>query len=159
MAYIISMETRNPPPAHLKSHLGFWLRLVSNHVSGAFAARLSARKISVPEWAALRELYDGQMAPSLLAERLTMTRGAVTKLADRLIRRNLVRRRADAVDGRAQHLVLTPAGRALVPALAALADANDAEFFTFLPRAERAALEKTLKEIVRRHGLITIPTT
>jgi DNA-binding MarR family transcriptional regulator len=153
------METGNVSPAHLKSHLGFWLRFVSNHVSGAFAAKLAARKIGVPEWAALRELYEGEMAPSLLAQRLTMTRGAVTKLADRLIRRKLVRRRADAADGRAQYLALTPAGRALVPALAALADANDAEFFAFLPRAERAALEKTLKEIVRRRGLTTIPTT
>jgi DNA-binding MarR family transcriptional regulator len=152
------METKPAPPAHLESHLGFWLRFVSNHVSGAFAARLAARKVSVPEWTALRELYEADMAPSLLAERLTLTRGAITKLADRLIRRKLVQRLADERDGRAQRLALTAAGRALVPELGALADANDAEFFAFLSRAERAGLENTLKKIVRRHGLSTIPT-
>ena len=37
-------------------------------------------------------------------------------------------------DGRAQTLALTPAGRALTPRLAVLADANDAEFFNLSRR-------------------------
>lgn len=152
------METKAPPPSHLRSHLGFWLRFVSNHVSGAFAAKLASRSLSVPEWALLRELYESDLAPSVLAERLAMTRGAITKLADRLVRRTLVQRRADLADGRAKRLTLTPAGRAIVPQLSALADANDAEFFAFLSEAERRSLDGILRRIVQRHGLTTIPT-
>ena len=35
---------------------------------------------------------------------------------------------------------------------------NDAEFFGHLKPAERAALEKMLRDIVRRHDLKTVPT-
>src|SRR5580704_8608408 len=105
------METISRPAA-LESHLGFWLRLVSNHVSHAFAQRLEALGVTVVEWVLLRELYDGERAPSSLAERMGMTRGAITKLADRLARRGLIGRKADARDGRAQLLTLTGQGRA-----------------------------------------------
>src|SRR5215831_9975735 len=118
------METKSL--SALQSHLGYWMRLVSNHVSGAFAEKLSARQVSVAEWVALRELYDCAQSPSLLAQKMGITRGAVTKLADRLLARKLVTRAASAEDGRAQILSLTGQGRALVPHLAALADRNDA---------------------------------
>ena len=92
-------------PSHLTSHLGFWLRFVSNHVSHAFARKLEDRDVTVAEWVLLRELYDvDHIAPSRLAERMGMTRGAITKLADRLIAKRLVSRRANPDDARAQTL-------------------------------------------------------
>jgi DNA-binding MarR family transcriptional regulator len=146
------------PPATLTSHLGYWLRHVSNHVSHAFALKIEAKGVTVAEWVVLRDLYDtGSIAPSRLAQRLGMTRGAITKLADRLTAKALVERMADAGDGRAQTLALTPGGRSLVPGLAALADENDAAFFGHLGREERAALERVLKDIVERRGLTSVP--
>ncbi|MCC8428571.1 MarR family transcriptional regulator [Reyranella aquatilis] len=143
----------------LEFHLGYWLRFVSNHVSHAFSLKLQARDVTVAEWVVLRDLFDGDgVAPSLLADRLGMTRGAISKLADRLIAKELIERTAAMEDRRQQTLSLTAAGRKLVPALSALADRNDAEFFGHLKPAERAALEKMLRDIVRRHDLKTIPT-
>jgi hypothetical protein len=52
---------------------------------------------------------------------------------------------------------MTGSGRKLVPALAALADRNDEEFFGFLRRDEVANLTKMLKAIVHRHGLKSAP--
>lgn len=150
------METKSP--SALEDHLGYWLRLVSNHVSGAFAEKLSARGISVAEWVLLRELYDRAQPPSLLADRLDMTRGAITKLADRLLARKLILRAASALDGRAQTLSLTGQGRALVPQLAALADRNDAEFFAGLSGRDQAALKSLLLKIVRGRDLRGVPT-
>jgi hypothetical protein len=40
--------------ASLESHLGYWLRAVSNQVSGAFAARVETLGVSVAEWVVLR---------------------------------------------------------------------------------------------------------
>ena len=117
------------PVARLESHLGYWLRFVSNQVSHAFARKVQAQGVTVAEWVILRELYDSPAQPSALAERLGMTRGAISKLADRLADKALIRRDASADDRRAQTLTLTAEGRALVPRLAALADQNDAEFF------------------------------
>ena len=150
------METKRP--AGLESHLGYWLRLVSNHVSGAFAQKLSAKDVTVAEWVVLRELHDGAQSPSLLAQKMEMTRGAITKLADRLIARKLVARMASPSDGRAQILSLTGQGRALVPQLAALADRNDAEFFAGLTASDRAALKTLLLKIVKARDLRGMPT-
>ena len=145
--------------SNLETHLGYWLRFVSNHVSHAFSLKLQARDVTVAEWVVLRELFDGDgVSPSRLADRLGMTRGAISKLADRLVAKKLVARMVSTLDRRQQALSLTDIGRQLVPALSALADRNDAEFFGHLEPAERAALEKTLRDIVRRHDLKTIPT-
>jgi DNA-binding MarR family transcriptional regulator len=136
------------------------LRFVSNHVSQAFARKVEARGVTVAEWALMRVLFEADGAPpSVAAERMGMTRGAITKLVDRLSGKDLVTRGAGSGDQRTQSLTLTRAGRALVPDLAALADKNDAEFFGHLKPAQRVALETALKDIVRRQALKTIPTS
>jgi DNA-binding MarR family transcriptional regulator len=143
----------------LKIHLGYWLRFVSNHVSHAFARKIEARGVTVAEWALMRELFDtDEMPPSEIANRMGMTRGAISKLADRLVAKSLVARARGSGDQRWQTLTLTPEGHGLVPKLAALADRNDAEFFGHLKAGERAVLENAMKDIVRRHRLKTIPT-
>lgn len=143
----------------LEAHLGYWLRYVSNHVSHGFSRKLAARDVTVAEWVVMRELFEHDaVAPSRLAARLGMTRGAISKLADRLAAKSLVGRTASGDDRRYQALALTPTGRTLVPRLSALADRNDAEFFGHLKAAERATIETAMKDIVRRHGLRTVPT-
>ena len=149
---------QTPPPSDLTSHLGYWLRYVSNHVSHAFALKMESREVTVAEWVVLRELYDADaIAPSRLAEKLGMTRGAISKLADRLAAKRLAAQAVNPDDRRFQTLALTEAGRALLPELAALADCNDHEFFGHLAPAERAAIEAAMQDIVRRHGLRGVP--
>jgi DNA-binding MarR family transcriptional regulator len=149
---------RSRPASDLTSHLGYWLRHVSNHVSHAFARKLESRDVTVAEWVVMRELYGANaLAPSRLADKLRLTRGAISKLAERLISKELVMRASDASDGRAHTLALTAKGRSLIPRLAALADRNDAEFFDHLTAQERATIERILKEIVKIRGLKAIP--
>jgi DNA-binding MarR family transcriptional regulator len=146
------------PASDLTAHLGFWLRTVSNHVSQAFAGKLAAKGVTVAEWVMMRALYGKDpMPPSRVANELGMTRGAITKLADRLINKSLVIRKADSDDGRAQTLALTSLGRRLLPDLAALADQNDAEFFGGLTRTERETLERLLKRLVEHAHMTAIP--
>jgi DNA-binding MarR family transcriptional regulator len=142
----------------LESHLGYWLRYVSNHVSHAFALKVAEHGVTVAEWVVLRELFDtpGTMQTAL-AERLGMTRGAISKLADRLAAKGLAIRAGDRHDRRTQLLRLTPDGRALVPVLTALADRNDAEFFGHLGADERASVEALLRDVVRRRSLRGVP--
>jgi DNA-binding MarR family transcriptional regulator len=142
----------------LEAHTGYWLRLVSNHVSQAFARKVEAHGVSVAEWTVLRQLLDtGKAHPSQLAERMGMTRGAISKLVDRLLEKGYVVRQAGTTDRRYQSIRLTPAGRRLVPVLAALADKNDAEFFGHMSPQESSALIQTLKDIVSRRHLEGIP--
>jgi DNA-binding MarR family transcriptional regulator len=153
-----TVRTDRPAPSHLASHLGYWLRYVSNHVSQAFARKVEHEGVTVAEWVVLRALYDqDELAPSRLARNLDLTRGAISKLADRLQAKSLIVRRDNEGDGRAHLVALSPAGRDLVPKLSALADQNDAEFFGHLTEAERETLEALMKGVVERRGLRSIP--
>jgi MarR family transcriptional regulator, lower aerobic nicotinate degradation pathway regulator len=152
------MPARNDTVSPLSAHLGYWLRFVSNQVSHAFSVKLAERDVTVAEWVVLRELYDAEaVAPSALADKIGMTRGAISKLADRLEAKELLLRTASETDRRYQALALTKAGRRLVPKLSALADQNDAQFFAHLSPAERATIEGAMREIVRRFELRKVP--
>ncbi|MDZ4372420.1 MAG: MarR family transcriptional regulator [Phenylobacterium sp.] len=148
------------PPSPLTSHLGYWLRHVSNHVSQAFARKVEREGVTVAEWVVMRELYgQAEVAPSRLAERLGLTRGAISKLADRLLAKGLIRRRDNEADARAHLLALTDKGHDLIPRLSALADQNDAEFFEHLTDADRETITRVMREIVERRGLKIVPIT
>jgi DNA-binding MarR family transcriptional regulator len=152
-------EASPPTVSDLKKHIGFWLRFISNHVSHAFARKLLASGVTVAEWVVLREMfYDQETSPGLVAERIGMTRGGVSKLVDRLVGKQLLTRQERSDDRRFQSIALTPTARRLIPRLAALADQNDEEFFHPLSTRERDALVATMKKLVEAHGLQTLPT-
>jgi DNA-binding MarR family transcriptional regulator len=153
--FVMAKAAENVSP--LKAHLGYWLRFVSNHVSGAFAEKVEGEGVSVAEWVVLRELFEAERLPSEVAKRIGMTRGAISKIADRLLAKGLIASKTDKDDRRYQPLFLTRAGKALVPKLARLADKNDAEFFDHLTKAEQATLEKLMRGIIARRGLTSVP--
>jgi DNA-binding MarR family transcriptional regulator len=145
------------PVPELTAHLGYWLRCLSNHVSHSFARKLAGKDVTVAEWALMRVIYGGEpTSPSQLADDMGLTRGAVSKLAERLIRKALLAREPCPDDGRAHRLTLTAKGAALVPELAALADRNDADCFAQLPDEDRHALERILKDTIARLGVTAI---
>lgn len=147
-----------PGVSDLEDHLGYWLRLVSNQVSHAFAAKIEARGVTVAEWVVLRKLLDeDNVAPGSIASALGMTRGAISKLADRLADKKLISRKSFAEDLRQQRLSLTAKGRALVPMLAAEADRNDREFFGRLNEPDRMRLVGMLRELAKSLDSKTTP--
>lgn len=145
------------PVSALEDHLGYWLRAVSNHVSQAFSAKVEQEGVTVAEWVVLRALYMHSAKPSELAEQIGRTRGAVSKLLDRLVAKELVVVTDDPDDRRAQLVTLRPTGRRLVPKLAALADANDAAAFGHLSVRDRKELRKTLEGLATHLGIVGGP--
>lgn len=146
-------------PSPLEAHLGFWLRFVSNHVSSRFQQLLEEKDVTVTEWVALRTLWSqDETTHAELIKALGMTKGAASKVVSRLEEKGLAGRQL--ADGRAreQSLSLTAAGRALVPQLSSLADANDDYFFGHLPAAERIGLAQAMQALVHHHLLKDIPT-
>lgn len=145
------------PP--LEAHLGFWLRFVSNHVSQRFQQQLEAQGVTVTEWVALRTLLAlGEGSHASLIDALGMTKGAASKVISRLEEKGLAQRQRVDGNAREQLLVLTARGRALVPRLAKLADANDEHFFGHLPASEREALVAAMQALVQHHQLKQIPS-
>lgn len=143
----------------LKSHLGYHLRVVSNAVSHSFAYKLAASEVTVAEWVILREMYSSEekTSPSVVAELTGLTRGAVSKLIDRLLHKGLVKRAESAEDRRYQEIKLTANAIKLVPKLAKIADKNDEMFFSILSQSEQKKLMKTLLKLTSHHKLNTNP--
>jgi len=154
------METNATQPkiSCLEAHLGYWLRRVSNSVSAGFAQSLQARHTSVAEWVLLRHLWDGSQAtPGEMAEALTMTRSAISKIIDKLESKGWIRSKINPDDHRGQLLSLTSAGRRVVPELAEIADRNDQRFFSCLESEERTALHHLLGKLAAHLHLHDVP--
>jgi DNA-binding MarR family transcriptional regulator len=146
------------PISPLESHLGFWLRMVSNHVSDRFAALLAEHEVTVSEWVALRTLYEqAETSHAQLIEALRMTKGATSKILTRLENKGLAERRRVNDSARDQVVALTAAGKRLVPKLAAAADRNEEHFFGHLKATERKALQAQMQALVQHHGLKDLP--
>jgi DNA-binding MarR family transcriptional regulator len=164
---MVSVETiadrqpchREQPIPDLEHHLGYWLRRVSNHVSGAFARGLQTRRASVAEWVVLCHIQERPgITPGELATALDLTRGAVSKVIDKLEAKKWVVRSTKPGDGRVQLLSLTRPGSRVLPQLAAIADQNDRAFFDSLDIDERDTLRRLLCKVAEFHQIRNVPT-
>ena len=142
----------------LEAHLGYWLRRVSNHVSAAFARVLRTRHVSVAEWVVLSEINERPgIKPMELADSLGLTRGAVSKVLDKLQEKKWTARKIMPEDNRVQLLSLTRQGRRILPKLAAIADRNDEHFFACLDAGERSMLQRLLRKLTDFHQIRDVP--
>ncbi|MBA4751544.1 MAG: MarR family transcriptional regulator [Sphingopyxis sp.] len=148
-----------PTVSDLSAHLGYLLRMTSNAVSQDFARAVADAGVTVAEWTMLRSLYGSEaLAPSVLALKMALTRGAISKLADRLLEKQFIERTGNLDDKRGHSLSLTTSGEKKVPTLARIADANDAAFFSVLNDDERMTLRRILKVLIDKHQLTATPT-
>lgn len=142
----------------LDTHLGYWLRLVSNHVSGRFARALQERGVSVAEWVALNQISRWpDLTPAKLADLMGMTRGAISKVLDKLQEKKWIARTASPEDNRAQFISLTAQGRRALPDLALIADQNDQHFFGVLSAEEQTSLRALLEKLADVHQISSVP--
>jgi DNA-binding MarR family transcriptional regulator len=147
-----------PDVSDLTAHTGYLLRMVSNAVSQGFARSVAGEGVTVAEWVMLRALFDSEaVAPSVLARRMGMTKGAISKLSDRLLDKGLIERSGNPDDKRGHSLSLSARGVEKVPVLARLADENDAAFFAVMSGEEQERLRALLHALIDKHGLSTMP--
>lgn len=145
-------------PNPLETHLGYWMRFLSNHVSGAFRERVEARGSTVAEWVALRTLHHASpLSLGDLVRETGMDKAAASRLVEQLVKKKLVARAVSARDRRGIDLSLTAAGKALTTKLAAEADVNDEAFFGGLTPRDRAYLRRILMALVETNGLTAKP--
>lgn len=142
----------------LELHIGYWLRRVSNHVSSAFARALNVQHTSVAEWVVLRTLKAREgTTPAELADALGLTRGAVSKILDKLEAKQWTTRSTKPEDNRVQLLSVTRQGRQFLPQLAEIADDNDEHAFGCLDAGEKASLLGLLQKLAAFHDIRDVP--
>lgn len=142
----------------LEQHLGYLLRRVSNRVSNGFAKALQDKQVSVAEWVVLAEIHASPaIRPADLSSAIGMTRGAVSKILDKLEAKEWIARAATPADGRSQSLSLTRQGRRVLPQLLRAADQNDQLFFDCLKTEEKQSLRRILNKLAEVHQIREIP--
>lgn len=136
----MQMSGRSATPAALAPRLDRRLVALSRLVRGQAAeAGLSITALSV-----LRRLADAPCRVTALAAGESVAQPSMTALVGRLESRGLVRREADASDGRAVRVVLTGPGDALLRSVREARTGVLRERLRALPVAQRQALAAAL---------------
>jgi DNA-binding MarR family transcriptional regulator len=89
-----------------------------------------------------------QLTPGELSSSTMVTSGGMTKLLDRLERRELIRRDLDPRDRRGKLIALTDAGRALVDEVVGAHLANEERLLAVLGPQDRARLAGLLRRLL-----------
>jgi DNA-binding MarR family transcriptional regulator len=156
---MVSMESKSrQSESSLDSHLGYRLRRASNHVSGNFKSALQARSTSVAEWVVLCLVEERPgITPGELAESLELTRGAISKVIDKLEAKSWITGSTSPDDNRVRLFSLTKKGARALPPLRKIADTNDQAFFNVLQHDERATLQRLLTKLIDSHKINSVP--
>jgi DNA-binding MarR family transcriptional regulator len=99
----------------LEDYLPYRLSVAANAVSQLIAHAYKDRfGLKVPEWRLIAVLADvGSLTPQALCERTVMDKVTVTRAAQSLLGRHLIKREPHASDGRSHCLRLTGTGERL----------------------------------------------
>ena len=146
-AIVLDHETR----AHGDDHeaLRLWLRLLTctNLIESAIRADLRRDfDVTLPRFDLMAQLYrhPGGLKMGELSQRLMVTGGNVTGIADQLGREGLITREPDPADRRAWRISLTPDGREAFARMAARHEQWVVTLMRGLPDTERGALFELL---------------
>jgi DNA-binding MarR family transcriptional regulator len=121
-------------------------------IHGTLERRAGEHDLSLIQTRLLGVLRDRTPTMNELAKLLELDKSSITGLVDRAERRGLVRRVPSKTDGRAVHVNLTNAGRALVADVATSFEADVATIVETLPSSERKALSALVSRILVSHA-------
>jgi DNA-binding MarR family transcriptional regulator len=141
----------------LNEFLPYRLSIASNAVSKVIAAAYAERfGLSVPEWRLIAVLHESETATQQdLVRRTLMDKVAVSRAAQALAERGLVKREQDATDGRAWRLTLAARGHALYRRIAPAALEYERRLLEAFSRQEIAVLHDMLARLARAASSIT----
>ena len=85
------------------------------------------------------------------------TRGALSRVLDKLEAKKLMSRLMNPLDSRVQILSLTSNARRILPRLTRIADDHDNRFFVALGSDEQVSLRHLLRKLAEIHRITRIP--
>lgn len=121
-------------------------------VQAVFGQLAESQEMSIPQARMLGVLEDREIGVQELSEILEQGKSSTSGLVSRAERRGLVRRRDVPGDGRAVHVALTPAGRALVRTVREAVRAEITRLAEPLSGDDRAELARAAQVLVDRYA-------
>ena len=122
------------------------LRLLADELEQFFAGH----GVSASGWSALMMIYSApemRANPSLLSAELVQSRTHMTRIADELVGKRLVKREPNTADRRRVDLVLTPRGRTFIERLLPGAWAHYGELLDVFDVPEAKMLERLMRKL------------
>lgn len=154
----MSTNAQESPMAgfRLEDFLPYKLVIVTDGVSRIFAGNfLESFNLTIPEWRILAVVAEqGTLSPTATAARTAMDKVKVSRAAQSLAAKGLLRQSADPSDGRGRLLRLTRKGNTTHAAIVPLATRLESTLFDDLSRADMAALNRVLTKIAARVEMI-----
>jgi DNA-binding MarR family transcriptional regulator len=139
----------------LRQSFGYWVSRLARGMREAVDRDFARHGVNVAHWAILAacETEDGMRIVDL-SRSIGVDAAGLTRLVDKLDQAGLVIRAADPVDKRAQRILLTDKGRALLPELKAISARHNAwwlealgmEAADMVPRL-RSAVDRAEREL------------
>jgi DNA-binding MarR family transcriptional regulator len=136
----------------LAAFLPYKLAVATESVSRVFAENYEATcDLTIPEVRALAVIAEhGVLSPTVVGQLTTMDKVKVSRAAQSLVAKGLLRQNKDPNDGRGRLLRLTRKGTATHARLVPVAFRLEAEVFDDLSQAEMTTLNRILAKITTR---------
>jgi len=141
----------------LDAYLPYRLSVASNAVSGLIARAYEDRfGLTVPQWRLICVLAeDGGLTQVQIVARTVMDKVTVSRAAQGLVKRRLVKRAENKSDGRSHVLTLTAEGRGLHAEIAPLALAYEAALIAGLSPEDVTLLKRLLGRLQAAAGQLS----
>jgi DNA-binding MarR family transcriptional regulator len=136
----------------LEHFMPYRLAVMAEQLSHFFASLYDSRfNLTISEWRLLAVIAEfGTLSPTMACQHTAMDKVRVSRAAQTLVTKGLLRQNKDPRDGRGRLLRLTRRGRTTYAGMVPLARAAEADLFGGLSRPERAALDRILAKIISR---------
>jgi DNA-binding MarR family transcriptional regulator len=150
------MPAKNPSVRvakfYLADFLPYKLAVVTESVVRVFAENYDAKcNLTIPEVRALATIAEaGILSPTTVGQRTAMDKVKVSRAAQSLVAKGLLRQTQDPRDGRGRLLRLTPKGVAMHARMVPVAIRLESEVFEDLSQTEVATLNRILMKITTR---------
>ena len=136
----------------LADFLPYRLAVATASISRVFIESYGAsHNLTIPEWRTLAVVAQfGTLSPTAVGQHTAMDKVKVSRAAQSLIAKGMLRQAKDPNDGRGRTLRLTRKGETAYARVVPIANKIQAKVFDDLTRADKAALDRVLRKITSR---------
>jgi len=142
------------PDFKLQNSFAFWVHRLNSVLQDQFNQSLKEYELTWPQWMLLNALSEESVStPAAIADQLGVDRSGITRLLDRLEKKEYVEREHDRLDRRSVKLHITPKGKKLMSTINSLAYQHQENFLEELHLSERRGFKKELQKMLRTCGV------
>jgi len=141
------------PRAFIDDYLAYLLARASHLISAEFHVVVRRTRLPVLQWRVMATLADGQARSIGEVALIVLTpQSTLTRVAERMVRAELLLRESDAADRRITRIRLSATGLKLACKLVLQAQAHESAVLAALSATDARALKRILRLLIDQHA-------